>query len=132
MAGITNNGTVNNISQGQKPSDYSDPSVTTSGAWLCKYRTDLELTILKATVDESDPATSLTAIIANGSIGITKQALDLVTVDFDLSARTVVMYTDFKQLRTNMSPVGAGDDLLTDAVTNYIATVDIYVRTSAP
>ncbi len=129
MAGITNRGTVNNISSGQKPSDYSDPSVTTFTDETCKY-SDLELSVLKATVDESDPATTMAAIIANGTIGITKQALDLVTADFDLVARTVLMYTDWKQLRTNMSPVGAEDDLLTDAATSYVCTVDIYVQTS--
>ena len=125
----TNRGTENNISKGQKPSDYTDPSVTTftDGKW--KYN-DVELSVLKATVDESDPATTMAAIIANGTIGLTKQATDLVALDF-LTSRTVLIYTDWKQLRTNMSPVGASDPLLTDATTSYVCTVDIYVKTSA-
>ncbi len=131
MAGITNNGTVNNLPDYQKPSDYTDPTVVTTGAWLCKYRTDLELSLLKVTIDESDAATTMAAIISNATIGISKQALDLVTADFDVAGRTVVFYTKWKGFKTNMTALGKADPILTDAVTNYVCTVDIFVRVSA-
>ena len=128
MAGITNNGCVNSIPSAQKPSDYTDPTVTTFTDY--KYVYTIVMDVLKVTVDESDPATTMTAIIENVTIGIEKQVDDILAEDF-LATRTVTAYSDWTGFSTNMSPELATDDILTDAVTNYNCTVKIYIKTAA-
>jgi len=128
MAGITNEGTVNSLVAAQVPDDYTRPTVSTFTDY--KYVYDVVLSVLKVTVDDADPATTMAAIIAEGTIGITKQVDDILAEDF-IAARTVTAYTDWISLKTNMQPILKDDPILTDVVTNYECTVKIYIKTAA-
>lgn len=127
MAGITHNGTKNSLPAQQIPTGYTRPTVTEVDG---KYVYRVVLDILKVTVDESTAVASMEGIIDNGSIGIDKQVLDIVAEDY-LDTRTVTVWTDWIALKTNMSPILADDEFLTDAVTNYECTIDIHILTAA-
>ena len=127
MAGITNNGTKNSLPAAQIPSGYTRPTVVEVDG---KYVYRIVLDVLKVTVDEATATATMTAIIANGTIGITKQVDDIIADDY-LATRTVTIWTDWVALKTNMSPVLADDEFLTDAVTNYECTIDIHILTAA-
>lgn len=128
MAGITNEGTVNSLVAAQVPDDYTRPTVSTFTDY--KYVYSVVLSVLKVTVDDADPATTMAAIIAEAAIGITKQVDDILAEDF-LATRTVTAYTDWISYKTNMQPILKDDPILTDAVTNYECTVKIYIKTAA-
>ena len=128
MAGITNNGCVNSLPAAQLPTGYTIPTVTTFTDY--KYVYTIVMDVLKVTVDESDPAVTMLAIIENVTIGIEKQVDDILAEDF-LATRTVTAYSDWTNFQTNMTPILGTDELLTDAVTNYECTVKIYIKTAA-
>ena len=124
---LTNNGTVNNIPAVQLPSGYTRPTgITTFTDFQWTYRVDLS--ILKATVEDATPSTTLTNIIDNGTIGVTKQITDIVAADF-LTAPTTTYYTDLVALKTNESDVsGASEVWLDNIATSYVATVQVYLK----
>ena len=125
MAGITNNGTKNSLVAGQIPTGYTRPTVTEFSDEQLIY--DVVFSVLKVTVDESDPAVTMAAIIADATIGITKQVDDYLAATF-IASQTVTAWTDWTALKTNMSPVSGTDPYLTDVVTNYECTVKIYIK----
>lgn len=125
MAGITNNGTKNSLNSRFVPDDYTRPTVTEFADEQLIY--DVVFTILKVTVDDSDPATTMAAIIADATIGITKQVDDYLAATF-IASQTVTAWTDWISYETNMTPILKDDPLLTDAVTNYLCTVKIYIK----
>lgn len=123
----TNNGTRNRLPGSSLPSGYSRPSVTTftDYEWTSKQT----LSVLKATVDETDPDDTMQAIIANGTIGISKQVDDIMTA-MGADAVTTTVYTDWNGLSNNyVSPSGGGDHL-TDTAASYACTVTIYAKFS--
>ena len=127
MAGITNAGTVNSLPASQKPSGYSDPVVTTFTDY--EYIHTAQFSVLKATVDEAVATTTMAAIIANATIGISKQALDIVTADF-ISASTVTLYTDWTGLTTNLASLAGSADYLKDTAVSYLCDVTIYIKST--
>ncbi len=119
----TNAGTVNSVLI--IPSDYTRPTVSTFTDY--QWVRNVTLTVLKATVDESDQATTMTAIIANGTIGITKQVDDIMTA-MGADTVTTTVYADWVGLTNNyVSPAGDGDHL-TDTAASYTCTVVIYAK----
>jgi hypothetical protein len=124
---ITNAGTVNKLLSIQVPSDYTRPTVTTFADY--DYVRDITLTVLKETVDEADPATTMAAIISNATIGITKQIDDILAADY-IATRTVTAYTNWTDLTTNLTGVTKTDPLLTAAVASYVCTVKLYIKTA--
>ena len=122
---IINNGTKNSLIANQVPDDYTRPTVTTFTDY--EYLRTLSLSILKITVDEADPATTMAAIIANATIGITKQVDDILAATF-VATKTVTAYSDFTALTTNLTGVLKTDPLLTDALANYVCTVKLYIK----
>jgi len=122
---ITNNGTVNSLVNSQVPDDYTRPTVTTFTDY--EYVRNLSLSVLKVTVDDADPATTMAAIIEDVTIGITKQVDDILAADF-LASATVTAYADWTVLSTNLTGVTKSDPLLTDAAANFICTVKLYIK----
>jgi len=122
---ITNNGTKNSLPSTQLPTGYSRPSVTTFADW--EYKRTLSLTVLKSTVENATPATTMANIIANGTIGITQQIDDILAADF-LASATVTAYADWTSLTTNYVATTGTDDFLTDTAVSYTCGVTLYVK----
>ena len=122
---IVNNGTVNSIDIKQIPSGYTRPTVTLIADY--HYKRTITLTVLKATVDESSASSTMTAIIANGTVGITQQVDDILAADY-LASATVTAYADMRTLNTTLENTAGTDAWLTDAAVSYSAVVDIYVK----
>lgn len=122
---ITNNGTKNLLSATQLPEGYTPPAVTSFADH--QYVRTVEFSILKATVQNANPVTTMENIIANGTIGVTKQVTDNLAADF-LGTATVTAYAELVALRNNYQSMLAGSPAFTDAAASYIATVNIYVK----
>lgn len=123
----TNNGTKNSLDSGQIPSGYSRPSVTTFTDY--EFTSTRTLTVLKATVDESTATVTMAAIIANGTIGLTKQVDDIMTA-MGADTVTTTVYAIWTGLTNNFAnTVGSGDHLTTAAM-SYSCTVTIYAKFS--
>ena len=118
---ITNNGTKVSVPSGKLPSGYTKPTVVEFTDYEQKY-TAHSFTVAKSTVENADKATTLAALVAAVNVLVTA----VITFDF-VAANTVTAYADLKDYRTNMV---IGEDLLTNTVTNYICTVDIYAKTA--
>lgn len=124
---ITNGGTKNSLSSTQKPSGYSDPTPTTFTDY--EYIKDVELSVLKATVENASAATTMAAIISDGTIGISKQALDIVTADF-IAASTVDFYTDWIGISHNLASLSGDGTYLKATAMSYLCTVRIYIKST--
>ena len=124
---ITNNGTVNSLTTNEKPAGYSDPVVTTFDD--SEYINDVTLSVLKATVENATATTTMANIIANATIGLTKQCLDIVTADF-IAASTVVMYADWTGLSHNLAAINGAGTYLKATAMSYTCTVRIYVKST--
>jgi hypothetical protein len=123
---LTNNGTVNNLPADQLPTGYTRPTVTTFTDYQWTYR--VTLSVLKSTVEDATPSTTMTNIIDNGTIGITKQITDIVAADF-LTAPTTTYYTDWVGLSHNLSDLATvSDDVLDNVALSYQCTVQVYLK----
>ena len=105
MAGYTNAGTKNSIPSAQIPTGYTRPTVVETQDYKFVYT--LTLSVLKVTVDEAVAATTMTAIIENVTIGISKQVDDIVALDFD-SDRQIDYYTVWAPAEPGANIVNAG------------------------
>ena len=125
---ITNAGTVNSLHSGLIPSGYTLPVVTTFDDQ--EQIKTVELDILKATVENASKATTMANIIADAAIGITKQVDDMMAAEM-LATATVDVYGDLVALRNNQAAhAQAGSDFLNDTAEKYIATVNIYIKST--
>ena len=122
---ITNNGTVNNLPAAQLPSGYTLPVVTTFSDY--QYVRTLNLTILKATVENATPSTTMTNIITNGTIGVNKQVQDIIAAAF-ISSETVTTYASLDSLSTNQSQNSDDEVWLDNIAQSYTATVKLYIK----
>ncbi len=121
----TNNGTVNSLDTTQLPASYTRPTVTTFDDYT--WTSTRTLSVLKDTVDEAAGNTTMTAIIANATIGITKQVDDIMTA-IGADAVTTTVYTEWTGLSNNFAnTVGTGDHLTTAAM-SYSCIVTIYAK----
>lgn len=127
MGATVVNGTKVSIKSNQIPSDYTAPSVTTFTDH--EYTRTLTLSILKSTVQNADPATTLAAIIANATIGIEKQITDIITADIDTAAVTPTYWANWTSLSSNVV-ANATSDFLTATAMSYVVTVKVYVKTA--
>jgi hypothetical protein len=125
---LTNAGTVVSLPSSRVPSDFTAVAVTTFSDWEQESQV-LTLSVLKSTVENSDPATTLLAIISNATIGINKQVSDLVTDDWDVT-RTVTVYAELTGIDSNVA-ASATTDFYTDTAMSYTCTVKYYVKASA-
>ena len=124
---IVNAGTVNNLHKSQKPSGYTDPTVVTFEDY--EYIKDVQLSVLKSTVENATATTTMANIISNGTIGISKQALDIVTADY-IAASTVEFYTDWNFLTHNLASLAGSGVFLQATALSYLCTVRIYIKST--
>ena len=124
---ITNNGTVNSLTSNEIPAGYTRPTVTTFTDF--EYKSTLNLTVLKATVENATASTTMANIMADATIGITKQITDILAADY-LATATVTAYADLINMSNNYSDVNGSGDYLTDTAASYQCTVILYVKTA--
>lgn len=117
----------NTTSASKLPSGYSRPTITeVTGDDLAV--TQLTLTVLKATVENSDPAVTMANIINDVTIGVQKQLQDIIAGDY-LATATVTSHADLKDvINSNVPSNDASSTWLTDAVINYVCTVELFVK----
>jgi hypothetical protein len=124
---LTNAGTLVELPSSRIPSDFTAVSVS-SFADYEYVSTERTLSVLKSTVENADPSTTLLAIIANGTIGINQQVSDLVTAEFDTS-NTVTCYAVLTGISSNVES-SATTNFYTDTAMSYICKVKFYVKSS--
>lgn len=124
---ITNLGAVNALPASQIPTGYTRPTVAAFTDW--EYKRTLTLSVLKATVENATPATTMTNILGNATVGINKQIVDIIAADY-LTAPTVTTYGVWNSLSNNfVDTSGTGTALLATAA-SYTCTVTLYVKTA--
>lgn len=124
---ITNNGTSNELTANEKPSGYTDPTVTKFTDH--EYVSTLNLTVLKATVENATASTTMTNIFDDVAIGLDKQIDDILAADY-LGTATVTAYAELVGLTNNYSAINGSGVYLTDTAASYQCTVILYVKTS--
>ena len=124
---ITNNGTKNSLPDGQIPTGYTRPTITEFTDY--KYVRTVTLSVLKATVENANPVTTMGAIISNGTIGVTKQVTDILAADFDESA-TGSAFADIVSLTHNYASLAQGSPLYTATAVSYLVTINLYIKTT--
>lgn len=122
---ITHLGAENNLPATQLPASYVKPVIATFTDH--QYVSDLTLEVLKATVQNADPAVTMANILDNATIGIDKQIEDILAADY-LASATVTSYAVLSVLRTNYSDMSKTGDFLTTTAAKYICTVKLYVK----
>ena len=124
---ITNNGVRNLLPAAQLPDDYEKPDVTAFSDF--EYKRTMKLSVAKATVEDSDPATTIGNIIGNATVGLKKQVDDILAADY-LSTAAVTAYADLVSLGNNLQSMDKDSPALTDTAAAYEATVVLYVKTA--
>lgn len=122
---IVNNGTINALKGIQIPAGYVRPTVTPVVG--PHYKRSLTILVPKATVEVAARNTTMTAIIENAAVGITKQVSDILAADY-LATATVTSHTKLLSITTNLEGTKGTDELFSDTVINYICEVIIYVK----
>ena len=120
---IINNGTKNSLPSSQIPAGYARPTVTEFEDY--EYENTLTLSILKSTVENASGAVTMTAILA----ALTVQIDAILAADY-IASQTVTAWANLKALSNNFRASGGDDDWLTNAVTSYVATLELYVKTA--
>jgi len=120
---IVNNGTKVNL--GSLPTGYTAPVITTFTDH--EYERVLTLTVLKATVENADPAVTLANIIANATVGIDKQITDIIAGEF-LSTPSVTAYSEMRLLSNNYANLSKSGAYLTTEPAKYIVIVKVYIK----
>ena len=122
---LTNNGTKVSV-KGALPTGYTKPTVTEFSDY--EYETTKEFTIAKSAVENADPATTMTNILNDAAVGVTKQVSDLITADLDVAGNTVDVWADLVKISNNQE---RNDSTFFDnTAAAYVCRVKIYVKTS--
>jgi hypothetical protein len=123
---IVANGVVNALSDASLPSGYTRPTITTFNDH--EWQREVTLNVLKATVENATQATTMTNILTNGTVGLTKQITDIVAADF-LTTPAVTWYAKLVDLNTNI-PVGQESNFtyLGNTAVSYVCKVVIYLK----
>ena len=123
---ITANGVVNALADSALPSGYTRPNITTFADH--EWTRELTLNVLKATVENATEATTMTGILTNVTVGLTKQITDIVAADF-LTTPAVTWYARLIELNTNI-PVGVEGNFtyLKNTPVSYVCKVVIYLK----
>ena len=107
------------------PSGFTDPGGSNLSNSAPTY-TNLSLSVLKATVENSTKATTFDNIRDDVTIGIEKQVTDLLTNDMDITA-TITYNIDWKDIRNNQIFT---EEFYSDVAASYVAIVDVYINVS--
>lgn len=124
---LTFNGVKVDIPSTQVPAAYTKPTITTFDDYT--YFDTVQLTVLKSTVHDADPAVTINDIINDATIGLEKQIEDIITFDFETS-NTVTAYASWTALDTNYSDLRGTGDYLTTTAVSYLCTVKYFVKVS--
>lgn len=124
---ITNNGTSNELTANEKPSGYTDPVVTKFATDPGVYVSTLNLTVLKATVENATASTTMTNIFDDAAIGLDKQIDDILAADY-LASATVTAYAELTALSNNLAAVNGSAVYLQATAASYTCTVILYVK----
>jgi hypothetical protein len=121
---ITNNGTTVSASRDRLPSGYTLPTVTTFTDF--EYKREATLYVDRATVFSATKTTTMTNILGDATIGVTKQVTDLVTADFD-ATKTITIYAELYEIDGNLGVSQTGD-FYSNVVDKFVCSVRIYVK----
>jgi len=123
---ITANGVQNALADSSLPSGYARPVITTFTDY--EWTRSLTLNVLKATVENATQTTTMTNILTNATVGLTKQITDIVAADF-LTTPSVTWYASLVDLNTNI-PVGQESNFtyLSNTPVSYVCKVVIYLK----
>lgn len=121
---IVNNGTKVSLADSKLPTGYTLPTVTEITDFHYEY--NLTLTVLKSTVENATDATTLTNIIGDATIGLTKQITDILALDF-LGTATVTAYAELTDISHNITPNNT-TDFYDNTVVSYVCTVVLRVK----
>lgn len=124
---ITLNGVVNGLTATEKPSGYTNPTVTTFSDY--ESIATLNLTVLKSTVENATASTTMTNIFNDATIGLVKQVTDILAGDY-LATATVTAYAELIRLSNNYSDVNGAGAYLTNTPNSYQCTLKLYVKTA--
>lgn len=124
---ITFNGLKNNLNDNQIPAGYVKPSVVDFADF--EYKSTLNLTVLKSTVENANPATTMYNILNDATIGLTKQITDILAADY-LATATVDAYAELIYLSNNYAKISEFGDFLTTTPASYECKILLYVKTA--
>jgi len=122
---IINNGVKNDLADNQIPNGYTRPTITEFEN--PDYVRAVTINVLKDTVDDANPVTTMEQIINDATIGLNFQAEGIVTNDF-VNTNNVEMYTVWSQLTNNIVDLTGKGNFLTDNPVNYVCTIVIYIK----
>jgi len=123
---ITNNGTKVSLAASILPTGYTLPTVTEFTDY--EYTRTLTLSVLKSTVESATKTTTLTNILGNASIGITKQITDILAADY-LATATVSAFAELYDITSNI-PSNPSSDFYNNTAVSYVCSVRLYVKAS--
>lgn len=121
---ITNNGTKVSLGTGFLPTGYTKPSVTIFSDH--EYIRDITVEVDKVTVDDATKATTLTNIVGNATVGITKQIDDILAATY-IASQTVTAYTEFYDVNSNIK-AGTGSDFYNADLVTYVCKCRLYIK----
>lgn len=122
---ITYNDAQNILPDNQIPTGYVRPIIIIFTDF--QWKQTIVLSILKATVDNSDKAVTMTNIFDDATIGIDKQVADILTNDY-IASNTVDAFASLRILSSTTNPDDTSSEFLSDVPDSYTATVDIFVK----
>lgn len=120
---ITNNGTKNSLPIGQLPSGYSRPAVTEFSDE--EYVNELNLTVLKSTVENVSGSVTMGAIITALSVQI-----DAILAGDYIATQTVDAWADLISIDHNLRGLSGDSDWLKNVALSYNCKVKLYVKTA--
>ena len=118
------NGTTNELGANQLPSGYTKPVVSKITGE--EYVSTVELSILKATVENATQSTTMTNIFDDATIGIDKQINDNLDADY-IATQTVTAHAELIALTTNIHSLSGSGVWLQATAVSYVATVKVFV-----
>lgn len=121
---IVNNGTKVSLTPATLPTGYTLPTVTEITDY--QYVRTLTLNVLKATVENATKTTTLTNILGDATIGITKQISDILDADY-LATATVTAYAELYDISSNIT-TSPTSDFYNNTAVSYVCSVRLYVK----
>lgn len=122
---IVNNGTKLAISTSLFPTGFTPPVITDFNDF--EYKRELNLNVLRSTVQNTNKATTLTNILDDATVGINKQITDILTADY-VGTNDVQVFSQLVSLGNNIEP-SVNSDFFNAQPVSYTAKVIVYIKT---
>ena len=120
-------GTSNELSANEKPVGYVDPVITKFATDPGVYVSDLDLSVLKATVENATGSVTMDNIFDDAAIGLDKQITDILAADY-LASATVTAYAELRNLSNNFAAITGSGVYLKNTAASYLCTVKLFVK----